>query len=110
MNHFSPESKQAARVVILWCSAGWLLFLSAWVLVLMTHGRGLPGLHGPGTLGNFLFVVGVCFAGAAISAVVSAATALARFSRLSVIVRLVALAPLTGMVVLFVVRFVFWSG
>jgi len=102
----SPQqSYSPARARILWFSAGWLLFFSAWMFLLWSNGRGLPGLHGPGSLGNFMRVVFVCFAGAAITAIVAAATALAKFGRLSPLLGIIGLAPATCSVLVYIVMF-----
>jgi hypothetical protein len=100
----SPQqSYSPARVGILWFSAGWLLFFSAWMFLLWSNGRGLPGLHGPGSLGNFMRVVLACFAGTAITAIIAAATTLAKFGRLSPLLRIIGLAPATCMVLVYIV-------
>ena len=91
--------------MILFCSATWLFFFSAWLLVLFSNGRWLPGLHGAGTLGNFLFVVTVCFVGAASSAIVAAGKALMNCASLSPRLRIIGFSPLAGMVILILVRF-----
>jgi hypothetical protein len=102
----SPQQLDSpAHGAILWCSAGWLLFFSAWVLLLLSHGRGVPGLHGPGSMGNYMLVVMVCFAGAAITSIIAAVTTLAKFVRLSPPLRIIGLAPATCMVLLIIVAF-----
>lgn len=105
MKPSSQQSYSPGRVRILWFSAAWLFFFSAWMFLLWSNGRGLPGLHGPGSLGNFMRVVFVCFAGAAITAIVAAATALAKFGRLSPPLRIIGLAPATCIVLVYVVMF-----
>jgi hypothetical protein len=69
----------------------------------MDVGRGLPWLHGPGSMGNFMRVVLVCFAGAAITAIIAAATTLANFGRLSPRLRIIGMAPATCMVLVYIV-------
>jgi hypothetical protein len=106
MTNSPQQSDQPAGAVILCCSAAWLLFFSAWLLVLFSNGRWLPGLHGPGTLGNFLSVVAVCFIGAAITAITASGTALMKFASLSPRLRIIGFSPIACMVILILVRFV----
>ena len=73
------------------------------MFLLWSNGRGLPGLNGPGSLGNFMRVVLVCFAGTAITAIIAAAKTLATFGRLSPLFRIIGLAPATGIVLAYVV-------
>jgi hypothetical protein len=106
MTRAPQQLNSPARGAILWCSAGWLLCFSAWMLLLLSNGRGVPGLHGPGSMGNFMLVVMVCFAGAAITSIIAAATTLAKFVSLSPWLRIIGLAPATCMVLMIIVAFV----
>ena len=69
----------------------------------VARGRWVPGLHGPGTLGKFLLVVGVCFVGAAISAIAAAGVTVSRRGALSRRFLVMGVAPIICMVLLIVV-------
>jgi len=97
------QTDSRARSLVMWWCAVWLSFCSAWLLLLMTRGRWVPGLHGPGTLGKFLLVVGVCFVGAAISAIAAAGVTVSRRGALSRRFLVMGVAPIICMVLLIVV-------
>jgi hypothetical protein len=103
MKSSPQQSYSPARVGILWFSAAWLLFFSAWMFLLWSNGRGMPELNGPGSLGSFMRVVLVCFAGTVITAIITAARTLATFGRLSPLLRIIGLAPATCIVLAYVV-------
>lgn len=103
MKPYPQPAESPARVRVLGFSASWLLFFSAWMFLLWSNGRGLPGLHGPGSLGNFMRVNLVLFAGTAITAIIAAATTLANFGPLSPRLRIIGMAPATSLVLVYIV-------
>jgi hypothetical protein len=86
--------------VILSSCVLWLLFVSAWLLVVFTDGRVFPGLHGPGSLGYFLRAAAVCFLGAAITAITAAVRTLVAFRSVPPRLRILGLAPIACMALL----------
>jgi len=103
MTLLAQPTDSRARSLVLWCCATWMLFFSAWISLLITNGRWVPGLHGPRTLGNFLLVVAVCFFGAAIAAISAAGVTVAKRRLLPLRLRLIGFAPALCMILLVLV-------